>query len=331
MGHSALKPPYLLALLACAITPALGLADGNNYGAAVYLQQGVGAQANGMGDAFVAVAEDATSGYWNPAGLGQMGIYLYEVGAQYAFLPNDMSTSFLSYAFQIPDVGGFSLGWINYGIGNIEGRDAAGLVTTSFGSSENAVIVSYGRRIYELLKGLSVGANLKLLHQGIGDHSAMGHGFDVGLYWKPWLEWDHSLGLNVQNLMQKLYWADSVADASLVNAKLGLAMRFLPSEDVLYYHHLVTAVDLDLSEYGRFKFHAGAEYWFIDSMAARAGFNGNGVTAGASYRAENYQVDYAFVFDTSELASHQHRISLELRLAGNYDQPVRLPADEVQK
>jgi hypothetical protein len=317
------KWSWLLVLL---FLPVSAYSDGNNYGAASYLQQGVGGRANGMGDAYVAVADDATSAYWNPAGLAQMGLYMYEVGAEYAFLPNDMSSSFLSYAFQWPDVGSFSVGWINFGIGNIEGRDAAGLVTNDFSSTENTVILSYGRKAYEWVKGLSLGANLKFLQQGIGDYSAVGHGLDLGVQWQPFMYWDHTIGLNVQNLFQKLYWKDSTQDNSLVNAKLGFALRFLPSDEQLYYDHLVTAVDLEFSEYQRFKFHAGAEYWFINSLAVRAGVNGANFTVGASFRPEYYQIDYAFIYDTSELGAHQHRLSLELRLATNYEQTANQSA-----
>ncbi|MBD3291133.1 hypothetical protein GF337_20165, partial [candidate division KSB1 bacterium] len=37
-----------------------------------FIATGVGARALGMGGAFVAIAEDVTAGYWNPAGLTQI-------------------------------------------------------------------------------------------------------------------------------------------------------------------------------------------------------------------------------------------------------------------
>jgi hypothetical protein len=40
--------------------------------AAEFLKVGVGARAMGMGGAFVALANDATASYWNPAGLAQL-------------------------------------------------------------------------------------------------------------------------------------------------------------------------------------------------------------------------------------------------------------------
>ena len=36
----------------------------------IFLGIGPGARPTGMGDSFVAIADDATATYWNPAGLG---------------------------------------------------------------------------------------------------------------------------------------------------------------------------------------------------------------------------------------------------------------------
>ncbi|MBD3348598.1 MAG: hypothetical protein GF400_05315, partial [Candidatus Eisenbacteria bacterium] len=38
-----------------------------------FLTHGVGARALGMGSAFVAVSDDVTAGYWNPAGVADVG------------------------------------------------------------------------------------------------------------------------------------------------------------------------------------------------------------------------------------------------------------------
>jgi hypothetical protein len=81
----------------------------------------------------------------------------------------------------------------------------------------------------------------------------------------------------------------------------------------VYFNHLVTAVDLEFSEYYRFAYRLGAEYWYQSSLGVRAGFSGQEVTFGASYRPEYYEIDYAFLYDLSELAHHQHRVSLLLR------------------
>ncbi len=297
------------------ITAALAQADGNNYGSAAYWTQGAGSRAAGMGGAFVALADDATAGYWNPAGLGQMDLYLYQAALQYVFLQDQMSSSYLSYSFQLPEIGAFSVSWINFSIAGLEGRDDLGLVTQNFGSSENTIWVSYGRKMYEWVKGLSLGASLKFLHQGVGEYQAVGHGLDVGVLWQPFLQWDHTIGLNVQNLFQRVYWqtGEGTLDPSLVNGKVGVALKFFPSQQEVYFNHLITAVDLEFSEYYRLGYRLGAEYWYQASLGLRAGFSGQEVSFGASYRPEYYEVDYAFLYDLSEMSRHQHRVTLMLR------------------
>jgi len=39
-----------------------------------FISTGVGGRALAMGGAFVAVANDVTAGYWNPAGLSRIGL-----------------------------------------------------------------------------------------------------------------------------------------------------------------------------------------------------------------------------------------------------------------
>ncbi|MEW6516917.1 MAG: PorV/PorQ family protein [candidate division FCPU426 bacterium] len=310
------RMPWLA--IALVLLPISAWSDGNNYGSSVYLRQGVGARALGMGGAFVALADDATAGYWNPAGLAQMDLYMYEVGSQYAVLSNQMSSSYLSYAFQWPEVGNLELGWINFNSGEIEKRDENGLVAGTFINAENAIFLSYGRKTFEWVKGLSLGASLKYLHQGMDGFTAVGHGLDIGALWQPVLYLDHTIGLNVQNVFQRLYWnvAENSMDFTPLNVKLGTSLKFFPSQDRMYFNHLVTALDIEFSEYSRFNFRLGAEYWFIQNLAARLGYDGQGITAGASYSSEYYEVDYAFRYDPGELQAHQHRVSLMLRIPG---------------
>jgi len=288
---------------------------GNNYGSAEFLAQGVGARATGMGGAFVALADDMTSGYWNPAGLGQMELYLYYLGFQYALLAPDMHSYYASYAWQLPEVGCFSLTWVNCSILDIEARDEEGEVTQKFNSMENAVILSYGRKFHELAKGLYLGANLKILHQSMLDSQAVGYGFDLGAIWQPVLYWDHTLGINIQNIAQNLYWqtGSKHVDRGLLNLKVGTALKFLPSEKDLFLNHLVTTLDFDFSEYYRFGYHLGVEYWYSKSLAVRGGYRKEELSAGASYSSDVYEIDYTFIYDLSKLGFHQHRLSLFLR------------------
>jgi hypothetical protein len=55
--------------------------------------QWVGARALGMGGAFLAVADDATAAFWNPAGLAQLSELTVEIGAEQQFFELERSIS----------------------------------------------------------------------------------------------------------------------------------------------------------------------------------------------------------------------------------------------
>lgn len=279
------------------------------------MRQGAGARASGMGSAFVALADDATAGYWNPAGLSQMGLNIYQAAIQYAYLPNEMSTSFISYAFLWPEVGEFSLAWLNFSIGQIDVFDQDQNLLNQTSSSENAFILSYGRKMYHWVKGLSLGTSIKVLQQSVADYSAAGYGLDVGVLWQPVLYFDHTIGINVQNLFQQLNWTGSTADPSDINVKAGIALKFYQSDDVLYFNHLIQTIDLDMTSSNRLGWSTGLEYWTTGSLGLRAGYNhlAQEVTMGASYKPAYYALDYAFHYNFTENVSHQHRVTLQLR------------------
>ena len=67
-----------------------------------------GARPTGMGDSFVAISDDATASWWNPAGLArQSGRELTFMHANWlpGFNLNDMYYDFLAYKQEIPGLG----------------------------------------------------------------------------------------------------------------------------------------------------------------------------------------------------------------------------------
>jgi len=79
-------------LSACVFS--FGLADGSGQ-AGAYLRMGVGARALGMGGAFVAVADDGYSAYWNPAGLAKL--QNTQASFMHARLKLDRNFDFINY------------------------------------------------------------------------------------------------------------------------------------------------------------------------------------------------------------------------------------------
>jgi Flp pilus assembly protein TadD len=90
-----------------------------------FLLRGTGARAVGMGEAFTAIADDATAAAWNPAGLGRLtGI---SAVATYDAAGQGMAMSNLSAGAPLPYVGGvLGVNLVHMGYGTYQKRDASG-------------------------------------------------------------------------------------------------------------------------------------------------------------------------------------------------------------
>ena len=157
-----------------------------------FLNIGAGARGLAMGGAQVASANDATAGYWNPAGLtgvkdnpniGIMhadyfaGIAKYDyVSAAIPIQDNKRTLGFSVLRFAIDDIPNTLFlvqpdGSINYG--NIQ----------TFSSADYALLLSFAQNIKETeSKSISFGVNAKVIYRKIGHFAtAWGFGLDAGI------------------------------------------------------------------------------------------------------------------------------------------------------
>ena len=176
-----LFPPLLLLLVIAASRPAPA-ADF----AAAFLEVGIGERAIGLGQAFTAVADDASAGYWNPAGL----VYVDgRVLLSHQPLSLDRQHLSISFALSIRDELGFGLTMIHAGVDDITARDATGMTLGDIDDANNAYLVSVGRAIGQRL---AVGVSMKVIRQQIkapvGSRSTLGegkaNGFDLGMRYR---------------------------------------------------------------------------------------------------------------------------------------------------
>jgi len=157
-----------------------------------FLNIGAGARGLGMGGAQVASARDATSGYWNPAGLSWVkdnpqlsvmhaeyfsGIAKYDFAALALPTKDNKRTLGLTFLrFAVDDIPNTLYlvdpdGSINYN--NI----------TSFSSADNALILSYSEKVKDF-NGfrMSFGGNAKVIYRKVGSFAqAWGFGLDGGV------------------------------------------------------------------------------------------------------------------------------------------------------
>lgn len=187
---------YILVLFACLFTLSSSFAQNSTNSEArkysnEFLRIGIGARAFGMGNAQVAIAEDVTAGYWNPAGLAAPGAgFQPELSLMHAsYFANIANYDYVGFSMPI-DSGGvrrFGVSLIRIGIDDIPNTlklvESDGTINydriQAFSASDFAALFSYAWQPASI-RGLSLGANVKLVYRGVGRFAnAWGFGIDV--------------------------------------------------------------------------------------------------------------------------------------------------------
>jgi len=173
-----------------------------------FLEIGFGAAGNAMGDAFVSVADDLSSIYWNPAGLG----YMTQTEALFIYQPwlVDINTSFVAVGVVLPRIGTLSLGLISVDYGDMQVTTLAMQEGTgeTFSPNDIAVSCSYGRRI---TTWFSFGASAKYISSTIWHMTARAFAVDLGViintgFFSPTASKKHglNLGMSISNYGTKM-------------------------------------------------------------------------------------------------------------------------------
>ncbi len=235
-----------------------------------FLENGLGPRGVGMGGAHLAVVDDASAAYWNPAGL----VYGRGKDLLAAIQPLSLDRQQNSVSARLNMRGELGIGftWLHAGVDNIVGRTSDGRPTGAVEDAENAFYFAVGRALGE---ELSIGLALKTLnHQikapGTGTSKGTGHGFDLGLQYRPnakialaavWRNLNADLNWKVQRSSdQKSTTEDPLPSA----VALGAAYR--------PFSNLQLALDLSSSEVDRYA-NLGAELRLNALLTARAGLH----------------------------------------------------------
>lgn len=297
-------PLLVLGLLAA---PGVVYADDTSTHALPLLRMGAGTRALGMGGAQVAAGRDANVGYYNPAGLAWMPGT--QISAMYALgMDEDRRMSFVTAAHQF-EWGALGASFVTAGMQDVPGYDSDNNPTGTFDYGDLA-LMAHGAYLYQ---GVSVGATLKFIHQGVGDavvageDDANGWGFDLGATARPW-EW-LSFGVSLRDLASEV-GSDDEANNVPMDFRFGTA--FMPLYGATF------AFDIDhVQDESDFDFHAGGEYAFDVSpdvgAALRLGLNDGNFTAGLGVGVSIVEFDYAFVDEPEDFLGQSHRVGVTLR------------------
>lgn len=193
--------------------------------AGAFMADGGGARALGMGSAFVAVADDASASFFNPAGLvdAQRPEFLLMHSERFGDL---VDRDFFSYVHPLDGDGwlggAFAVSVIHLAVddipitaqlqellddngnGVIEDDEVLDLLDPAIYDQiqyktdrELALLLSYARRA----GAWQWGGNLKFIRQGVADYSSFGVGIDLGVLRRDWV--GHlDVGLKIQDATQ---------------------------------------------------------------------------------------------------------------------------------
>ncbi|MCJ7645688.1 PorV/PorQ family protein [bacterium] len=270
----------LLSFLIGQESPSLAVTSGLDF-----LKMGVGARPLALGEAYVALADDISAIYWNPAGLVQLG--QPEVGFTYNKWFEDIGYHFFGYSHPLND-SIFALSLYYLGEGDIEGSDDAGNPTGEFSVYDLAFALSYGRKLTDRL---SAGLNFKFIREKLEEEDANAFAFDLGALYKTGID-NLDLGLNIQNIGPRIKFVKESASLPL-NWKFGLAYKLFPSNP------LILTLDFNKLNNKGIYFGLGAECWIVDYLAVRIGSKfdpdiRDRIRFGLGLKVKNLRLDYAY-------------------------------------
>jgi len=311
-------PRYALItiLLAAFASPVLAFEAGTS--GLLFLRLGVSERAAGMGEAYTALADDASALYWNPAGLAEISRTNLRF-AHHEYVQT-LRQEFAGVA-QPTDFGTLALGLTALTMDPLELREE---VPSSdplghFSAFDMAFHLAWGRRFFDRV---DAGLSVKWIYSRIYEESAKGLLFDFGLRHRTRIQ-----GLTVAaallNFGQSFQYVNESFDAPLT-LKLGAALdapfRLGPGDLILAYDLLlvgdgdVTSDDsLGAARAMNARHHLGVE-WNLHGLAAlrlgyKIGYDSQDFSAGAGIHLGQYRFDYAFVNMSNDLGN-SHRLGL---------------------
>ena len=284
--------------------PATASADEPGSAGALFLRFGLGARAAGMGEAYAAVAEDASSVFFNPGAMpAVLGTRITLAHSEY----------FQSLRFEQAAVthetewGTFGFMFTGLYMDDMDRRDDLGSVNPlgQFGAYDVAVAVAYGRYI---VPNVAVGISLKPVHQRIDELSATGFAVDAGIYHVSRIE-GVKLAATVANLGTPMKF-ESEEYALPRYVRIGGSWeREVPAVD----GRVMVTLDALFPNDDGVREHIGGEYSYRRMFSLRAGYkagyDSQGATFGLGVVYRDIAVDYAFLPVSNDLGD-SHRFGV---------------------
>jgi hypothetical protein len=261
-----------------------------------------GARATAIGGAFIAVADDATGIFWNPAGLAYTeGLHLTGMATR-LFAVDGLSENCVSLSYSGWEKTGLGAGWARSGVEEVY--------------NENTFVLGAGRRLP--VDGLAAGAALRIYRLAAPGYEyyndpnfedgAQDYAVDLGvLYRKP--SWSAALVFrNLGSPEMSLISTTEDPDPIPSEVRIGGTYTF---REVMMISGELRFPDKVPGYYKRnVRYAMGTEIWFVDVFALRAGINDGKATAGLGLTMSWLTVDASLL--SVRRPGSKYRLSLSL-------------------
>jgi len=246
-----------------------------------------------MGGAFVAIAGDIHSVFYNPAGMS----FIRERQGTLSYLNHllDFQSGFLGYAHPLSK-GTFGAAINFYDFGQFDGRDVNNEPTGDFGATGFVFSSGYSRQV---VKNVSVGATGKYIRFQIDDFTQTAVALDAGvMIYLP--SQRATVGASVLNL--------GTTTSAFINSKddLPVSLQFGASKTLEHLPLLISASLVKFQD-DNLDFRVGGEMTLTEQLVVRLGYdsmgqdlkvNSNkdrfaGVSFGLGFKLNKFNVDYS--------------------------------------
>jgi hypothetical protein len=293
---------------------------------AQFLKIGIGARQVAMGEASVAIVDDANAMFWNPSRIALIEGTDVSASDNEWISDTRMMNIAAAHTFSWGTVGLHAI-YMDFGSFDETNEETLGYLTgNTFTANDLAVGLSFARF---LTSNFAIGGNVRYISETIDTNSAGNIAFDIGTTYNT--GWNSlRMGIVIQNFGPDMQFDGTYQEAQRVSGyetkeflpyplpvlvRLGIAYDLLSSDA----NSLSLAVDALHPNDGDEKVNSGAEYVFktgAADFAIRAGYRAfydvGGLTAGAGatiHLGENkLKLDYAYTdLGILEMA---HRVTL---------------------